>query len=118
MEIRNATSKDIPIIVELNAALFKEDGGTRDEYVNTKWPSEEGKDHFKKLIDSKQNTLCLVAVEQSKVVGYLVGYLKKVESWRPVERTEHNMVYGVTPSTHFVCSGLTQICLIFFFIVE
>ena len=95
MTIKRATLEDIPEIVKLNSALFKEDGGTRDDYVNKKWPSQEGKDHFKKLIDDRKNTLCLVVVGQHNIIGYLVGYLKKVESWRPVRRTEIESMYVI-----------------------
>ena len=89
---RKAKKADLKSIVELNVGLFKEDGGQRDKFVNIKWPREEGLKHFKRLI-SKANNLCLVVEVDGEIVGYLVGYTKRVESWRPVKRTELESMY-------------------------
>lgn len=89
--IRKATKKDLKDIIELNALLFKEDGGQRDRYVNTYWPYQEGKKHFTRLLNDENSFLYVV--EMQKVIGYLTGYTRKVERWRPVERTEIESMY-------------------------
>ncbi|RME83448.1 MAG: GNAT family N-acetyltransferase, partial [Caldilineae bacterium] len=48
--IRRADEKDVPIIVELNYALFQEDAGQRDPFMNLNWPREEGHQYFSKLL--------------------------------------------------------------------
>lgn len=89
---RKAKKTDLKAIIELNNNLFKEDGGQRDKFVNTRWPKEEGFEHFNKLIN-KSNSLCLVVEVDEKIAGYLVGYTKKVESWRPIKRAEVESMY-------------------------
>ena len=41
VQIRKAISDDIASIVELNFALFQEDAGQRDPYMNLNWPKED-----------------------------------------------------------------------------
>lgn len=90
--IRKATEKDLKVVVELNASLFKEDAGQRDPLANKNWPSQEGIIYFSKRIKDK-NSICLVAEVRNEVVGYLAGSVKKVETWRPVKRTELESMY-------------------------
>ena len=60
VQIRKAISDDIASIVELNFALFQEDAGQRDPYMNLNWPKEEGHEHFSKLV-SGDDSVCLLS---------------------------------------------------------
>ena len=42
VSIRRADEKDVSEIVELSYALFQEDAGQRDPWMNLNWPREEG----------------------------------------------------------------------------
>ncbi len=90
--IRHAAEKDVPIIVELNHALFQEDAGQRDPFMNLNWPQEEGDEYFSKLIRSERS-LGLLAEAEGKVIGYLVGYLRRSSSLRPVKMAELESMY-------------------------
>jgi ribosomal protein S18 acetylase RimI-like enzyme len=92
MHIKNATVGDIPALVDLNFALFQEDGRQRDPYMNLNWPREEGQEHFGKLI-SGPGSLCLLADEGDQTVGYLAGYLRAADSLRPVKIAELESMY-------------------------
>jgi len=90
--IRHAAEKDVPIIVELNHALFQEDAGQRDPFMNLNWPQEEGHEYFSKLMRSERG-LGLLAEAEGKVIGYLVGYLRHSSSLRPVKMAELESMY-------------------------
>ena len=90
--IRHAAEKDVPIIVELNHALFQEDAGQRDPFMNLNWPQEEGHEYFSKLMRSERG-LGLLAEAEGKVIGYLVGYLRRSSSLRPVKMAELESMY-------------------------
>ncbi|MBS3055424.1 MAG: GNAT family N-acetyltransferase [Candidatus Aenigmarchaeota archaeon] len=70
----------------LNQSLIQSDKKS-DKLLNEKWSYNEGRRFLKKRIASK-NSICLVAEFGNEIVGYLVGSVKKMESWRPVRRTE------------------------------
>jgi ribosomal protein S18 acetylase RimI-like enzyme len=90
--IKQAGEKDVPIIVDLNSALFKEDAGQRDPFMNLKWPHEEGHDYFTKLLQSEKSVGLLAEIE-GQVIGYLVGYLRQSSSLRPVRIAELESMY-------------------------
>ena len=87
MNIRKAKEKDIGEIVELNYALFQEDAGQRDPFMNLNWPREEGDEHFSRLV-SGDHSVCLLAEIDGKIVGYLAGYTMDATSLRPVNLAE------------------------------
>ena len=58
-----------------------------DKLLNSKWTYEEGKKFLKTHIKDK-NSIFLVAESDSELVGYLTGSEIKIQSWRPVRRTE------------------------------
>jgi ribosomal protein S18 acetylase RimI-like enzyme len=92
VQIRKATSDDIISIIELNFALFQEDAGQRDPYMNLNWPKEEGHAHFSKLV-SGDDSVCLLATTGEAVIGYLVGYLWHGGNLRPIKLAELESMY-------------------------
>jgi ribosomal protein S18 acetylase RimI-like enzyme len=90
--IRQATAADVSAIVDLNAALFQEDAGQRDRSMNLAWPSEHGQDYFAKLVAGDTN-LCLVAINDGTVVGYLVGYTREPSDIRPSKMAELESIF-------------------------
>lgn len=92
VQIRKATSDDIASIVELSFALFQEDAGQRDPYMNLNWPKEEGHEHFSKLV-SGDDSICLLATIGEAVIGYLVGYLWDSGNLRPTKMVELESMY-------------------------
>lgn len=91
-KIRQAGKDDVDAIVELNYALFQEDAGQRDPFMNLNWPREEGEKHFSRLV-SDGDSLCLLAEYDGEVVGYLVGYMREKSSLRPVQIAELESMY-------------------------
>jgi ribosomal protein S18 acetylase RimI-like enzyme len=92
IQIRKATPDDIDRIIELNYALFQEDAGQRDPYMNLNWPNEEGQAHFSKLV-SGEDSVCLLATGSGEVIGYLVGYIWDGGKLRPVKMAELESMY-------------------------
>ena len=92
LEIRQAGKDDVAQIVELNFGLFQEDAGQRDPFMNLNWPKKEGEDHFSNLV-SGANSICLLVECDGEAVGYLVGYVRKKTSLRPVEIAELESMY-------------------------
>ncbi|HEX6345369.1 GNAT family N-acetyltransferase [Umezawaea sp.] len=82
MTVRTATAADLEAVVASAAALFAEDGGTRDPHVDTTWPARHGHEHYGAAI-ADPDVLCLVAVVDDQVVGHLVGRLKGPNPTRP-----------------------------------
>ncbi len=87
VSIRRAKEKDISEIVELSYALFQEDAGQRDPFMNLNWPREGGDEHFSRLV-SGDHSVCFLAEMDGEIVGYLVGYAMDATSLRPVKLAE------------------------------
>lgn len=85
--IKRANENDVSAIVELNAALFQEDAGQRDPFMNLNWPREEGRDYFTELL-RRDKSIGLLAERKGEAVGYLVGYVRGGSSLRPVQMAE------------------------------
>ncbi len=90
--VREAETEDVAKIAELNAALFREDAGRRDPFVDQSWPRREGREYFDGL-PALESSLCLLAESGGEVVGYLVGYMKEKVSLRPVAVAELESMY-------------------------
>lgn len=90
--IRTARAEDVEDIVALNAALFREDAGTRDPFTHVGWPGEEGRGHFLRLV-RREEAVCLLAVDGDVTVGYLAGYVREPTSLRPVSVAELESMY-------------------------
>ena len=85
--VRKATQKDIQSIVDLSVALFQEDAGQRDPFMNLNWPRQEGEEYYTGMALG-HDSVCLVAEADGTVVGFLTGYTRKLDSMRPVQRAE------------------------------
>lgn len=82
MEIREAVVGDLKRIQELNLMLFEKEKREFDELLDLNWTfGEEGASHFEDAIG--KDTACAFVVEDDgRIVGYLVGGICKVESYR------------------------------------
>ena len=83
LQIRPATKEDYKEIQRLNYLLFVKE---HDEYaptLNVQYPFEEGhgSEYFLKAIDD-ESYLTLVAENNGKLVGYLIGYHKGKQDYR------------------------------------
>jgi ribosomal protein S18 acetylase RimI-like enzyme len=85
-------SQDTPVIVALNNALFQEDAGQRDPFMNLDWPRQEGEAYFTRHMSS-QKSIVLLAESEGEAIGYLVGYLKSSSTLRPVKMAELESMY-------------------------
>ncbi len=90
--IRRAGEADVSAIVELNYALFQEDARQRDPFMNLNWPREEGHEYFSKLLKSEKS-LGLLAEADGEAIGYLIGYMRRSSSLRPVKLAELESMY-------------------------
>lgn len=72
IEVRRATAGDIDGFAESSAALFVEDGATRDPLRNREWPRTHGTQWCSELV-ADPDALVLVAAADEEVVGHLVG---------------------------------------------
>jgi ribosomal protein S18 acetylase RimI-like enzyme len=84
---------DINGIVKLCSDLFKEDGGTRDPYMNVNWPLEHGVEHFANLI-TRNGKVCFVAYIDNQIMGYLAGYVR--------DRSDINLTKSAVLESMFV----------------
>ncbi len=90
--VREAETGDTVGIVELSAALFREDAGSRDPSTNLGWPEEEGHEYFSALV-ADGDYVCLLAESGGERVGYLAGRIKKGDALRPVKAAELESMY-------------------------
>ncbi len=84
--ILSAESDCVPQLVESVAALFSEDGGQRDPYMDIHWPKREGIDYYAAAVEDP-SCLCLVAFDgtsrRSPIVGHLIGRTMRHNGLRP-----------------------------------
>lgn len=85
--IRAAEHGDLDVIVALNHALFQEDAGQRDPFMNLDWAQDEGHAYFARHLAS-ETSCCLVAELATEEVGYLVGYIRAANSLSMVMTAE------------------------------
>ncbi len=94
MTVRKAGPGDLDVLAELNAALFAEDSGTRDPFLDQGWPGREARDYFTAALDDEANVVVYVAdAEDAGTVGYLIGRLHAPNSMRPVLTGELESMY-------------------------
>lgn len=75
--IRTATKKDLNAVIELNNKLLLNEFNNFDPYIYRNWTKfPQGIKHFKKAI---KNKLVMVAVEDEKIVGFLLCAITKIE---------------------------------------
>lgn len=82
MEIKRATIGDLKEIQELNLRLFKKEYKEYDKTLDLSWTTgKRGKKYFKESI-SNSGSCALVAKENGKVVGYLIGAVTEIAHYR------------------------------------
>jgi ribosomal protein S18 acetylase RimI-like enzyme len=91
--VERAAHHDIARLVELEAALFREDAGRHDPCADTTWPDREGQRDFERLL-ADSRALVLVAREGTTIVGHAVAYLSESSP------TRQPAIYGVLRSLY------------------
>jgi GNAT superfamily N-acetyltransferase len=86
-KIRQAALADVPAIVALSDALFREDSGQRDPLMNHAWAQQHGPQYFSGLLDNRAY-LVLVAEDDGEVIGYLAGSTSEAGELRTVRSAE------------------------------
>ncbi|MER6913540.1 GNAT family N-acetyltransferase [Streptomyces sp. NPDC000594] len=81
--VRRAGHADVDGLVACSGALFAEDAGVRDPYIDLGWPQEHGPGRFAAGIDDPDRLL-LVAERDGEIVGHLTGVLGEASAIRPV----------------------------------
>ncbi|GAB3145363.1 GNAT family N-acetyltransferase [Amycolatopsis sp. NPDC004378] len=79
MTVSVCVAEDVPELLKSAAALFAEDGGRRDPYMDTGWPAREGAAYYAGLIDDP-DCLCLLVPGGA---GHLIGRLLPPDPLRP-----------------------------------
>jgi len=83
IKIRKATLKDLEEIKKLNQELFNYDFKF-DKTLDLEWPSKN-KDYYKKRITGK-DSITLIAEDEKKIVGYLIGVIVEGEGYRNIKK--------------------------------
>jgi ribosomal protein S18 acetylase RimI-like enzyme len=97
IDVRRATSADIADLVALSAALFAEDGATRDRLRNAEWPRDYGRDWLEGLVAAPDSLVLVAALPDGIVVGHLVGQFYPATAMWTGSRTELVSMY-VSPA--------------------
>ena len=94
VRIRTAGPEDVPAIVGLSDALFREDAGSRDPTMNLQWAMQEGRGYFEDLL-ADGAAACWVAERAlgGDAVGYLAGRLGEADSLRTVRAATLESMY-------------------------
>jgi len=79
MTVSECRPEDVPELVASAAALFAEDGGHHDPFMDTGWPAREGEAYYGSLVEDPE-CLCLLAGEGA---GHLIGRLRRPDPLRP-----------------------------------
>lgn len=79
MTVSVCVAEDVPELLESVSALFAEDGGRRDPFMDTGWPAREGRAYYARLVQAP-DCLCLLARHGA---GHLVGRLLPTDELRP-----------------------------------
>ena len=79
--VEAASSADLAELTDQGAALFTEDAGRYDTYIDLTWSQRQGRVDFERLIGDP-GSLVLVARVEGAVVGHLVGYTHEASATR------------------------------------
>ncbi|TWD82834.1 ribosomal protein S18 acetylase RimI-like enzyme [Kribbella amoyensis] len=74
IRVEVANAGDVDDLIRLETRLFLEDAGTHDALVDVSWPGQHAREDFIRLIDN-ESALVLVARQDERIAGHLVGYL-------------------------------------------
>lgn len=93
VEIRRATPADLPGLVASSAALFAEDGATRDRLRNPEWPRDNGRSWIEGLLAAPDALVLVAADHDGTVVGHLIGHFNAASAMWTGARTELISMY-------------------------
>src|SRR4051812_11886005 len=87
LKVRPARPDELPLVQEMNVALFAGDA-VHDPHLVMTWPvdDETGAPYFRDRIAGKG--VCFVCELDDEVAGYLAGALQPIESYRRGSRAE------------------------------
>ncbi|MBI2637329.1 MAG: GNAT family N-acetyltransferase, partial [Candidatus Sungbacteria bacterium] len=88
--IKTARKSDLKDVQELNHQLFLFDINFESE-LNMNWTYAEGREYLLKRIQGEG--VCLIALVESQIVGYLTGSVSERESWRNVIWSELETIF-------------------------
>jgi ribosomal protein S18 acetylase RimI-like enzyme len=85
--IREATTSDVPTIVDLYTVLYHDDGRLRDHSLDPAWASAHGAAYFQTVVTDSSST-CFLAEHGQESVGYLLARFHDVSDFRRVALAE------------------------------
>jgi GNAT superfamily N-acetyltransferase len=88
IDIRRAGAADVAGLVALSAALFVEDGATRDRLRNQGWPRENGQPWIEGLLATPDAFILVAASPDGTAVGHLIGQFYAASTMWTGARTE------------------------------
>ncbi|OZM70662.1 GNAT family N-acetyltransferase [Amycolatopsis antarctica] len=85
IRITHAVTSDVDALVSSVAALFAEDGGTHDPYMDTSWPDRHGAAFYAGAINDTDSLVLLAKHDDAAgvIIGHLVDRLKRGNPLRP-----------------------------------
>ncbi|MEU9830133.1 GNAT family N-acetyltransferase [Streptosporangium sp. NPDC048047] len=83
--ITTARVEDVPALVASAAALFREDGGRRDPFMDVDWPARDGDDYYRGMVTGEGNLALLArsGSPEGPVVGHLTARMRGRDELRP-----------------------------------
>jgi GNAT superfamily N-acetyltransferase len=93
IDIRRAIAADLPGVAASSAALFAEDGATRDRLRNADWPRHNGQPWIEELLAAPDALVLVAADRDGTVVGHLLGHFAAASAMWTAARTELISMY-------------------------
>ena len=106
--IREATTSDVPTIVDLYNVLYHDDGRLRDHTLDPEWASAHGAAYFATVVSDPSST-CFLAEHGHESVGYLIARFHDRSDFRRVALAElESMVVRPAWRRHGVGRALAE----------
>lgn len=90
IHIRCAKKEEFLQVQNLCHKLFIHDNYS---YLDLNWPYTENGEKYLRLRINGRKGICLVAIAEVKIVGYLTGAVAEKQSWRRIIRTELENIF-------------------------
>ncbi|MFF0246446.1 GNAT family N-acetyltransferase [Streptosporangium sandarakinum] len=83
--LTTARVEDVPALVASAAALFREDGGRRDRFMDVDWPMRDGHDYYRGMVTDERSLALLARAGSSDgpVIGHLTARIRSRDELRP-----------------------------------